>query len=355
MRILTDFHHSSLLRSLQLLFEDRLKHQLFRPIGIEWFDEGFWKINNQADTAQQFLGLDQAYKPSDGTPPLNRLVNEQLGKARDEGVYVCANPGGRTFNRACTLEFFKNNSFDILIASIPAHIEPFKELIRLYQPHAKLIFQVGNNWNFDELEGLNVLASTMPRPIKSTVNAIFYHQEIDTKIFTPTEVKPNKNIYSFVNIQQNTGEGWTDFLALEETTAYFGLKWASFGGQCRDGSMAGDQELADKMREAMIIYHVKPGGDGFGHVIHNAYAVGRPVITRRSHYKDMPGGALMVQGTCIDLDEHSLPEVKNILHRLTSAPELLQQMGAKARERFDQIVRYDEETEAIKQWLTTLV
>jgi hypothetical protein len=62
-----------------------------------------------------------------------------------------------------------------------------------------------------------------------------------------------------------------------------------------------------------------------------------------------------VHGTCIDLDEYSLPEVKNVLHRLASAPDLLIEMGKKARARFDELVRYDEEAEAIKVWLENLL
>jgi hypothetical protein len=352
MRILTDFHHSGLLRSLNLLFVNRLGHELYRPIGLEWFTEGFWKINNQQDTAEQFLGMDQAYLPPDGTAPLNQFTGRT---ETQEGACWVLDPGGQSMHRACTLQFFKDNPFDVLIASIPAHIKPFAELIRLYQPNAKLVFQVGNNWNFDELEGMNVLASTMPRPVKPNCNAIFYHQEIDLKEFYPTTVEPNRNIYSFVNIQQNTGIGWDDFIRLEKMTIGSGFIWKSFGGQCRDGSMHGDRELANKMRQAMMIYHVKPGGDGFGHVIHDAYAVGRPIITRRSHYANQPGGALMVPGTCIDLDEYSLPEVKNVLHRLASAPDLLIEMGKKARARFDELVRYDEEAEAIKVWLENLL
>ena len=65
-RVLCDFHHSSLLRSLVLLFEERLDMALYRPIGMDWFDEGFWAINNQRDTAEQFLKPES--QALDGTP-----------------------------------------------------------------------------------------------------------------------------------------------------------------------------------------------------------------------------------------------------------------------------------------------
>lgn len=50
-RVLTDFHHSSLLRATNMLFQDRLGLSVFRPIGMEWFTEGFWAVNDQEDTA----------------------------------------------------------------------------------------------------------------------------------------------------------------------------------------------------------------------------------------------------------------------------------------------------------------
>lgn len=349
MNILADFHHSSLLKSLQLLFEERLDHTLMRPIGMEWFTEGYWKINDLPDTAKQYLDLEQAFIPPDGTWPLNKFKVE-----KSEGLRIVGNPGNESSHLACTLEYFKDNKFDILIASLPQHIEPFKELIRLYQPQAKLIFQVGNNWDFEQCKGMNVLASTARRDVSIEVNVHFYHQEIDLKKFTFTPPMATGKVYSFINILQNTS-GWEDFRKLEEMTQYFGLEWKSFGGQCRDGNMNGDYELSRAMYEAMVIFHVKPGGDGFGHIIHNAYACGRPIITRSSHYRGQLAERLMVPGTFIDLDMHSLPDVKNMLHKMVSAPEILQEMGARAAQRFTEVVDYDEETRSIKAWLGGLL
>ena len=41
MRVLTDFHHNSLMISHVKLFEERLKMDVYRPIGMEWFNEGW--------------------------------------------------------------------------------------------------------------------------------------------------------------------------------------------------------------------------------------------------------------------------------------------------------------------------
>ena len=346
MRVFTDFHHSSLMRSLVLLFEGRLDAKIYRPIGLEWFNEGFWAVYNHPDTVKQFLSLDQAFQPVDGTPPLNTLLEEQ------DGVYHVYDPGMKTSHKACTLDFFKNNQFDYVVASIPQHVPLYERLIAQYQPNAKLIVQMGNNWNIDRYKGYNVLASIAPQPTRA--NACFYHQEFDLNIFHDTPVQPTRKVYSFINVIEQMGIAWSDYKDLKRMLERGGWEVRAYGGQCPDGSMEGPDQLASKMREAAFIFHVKPGGDGFGHIIHNAYAVGRPIITRPSHYRGQLAEQLLVPGTFIDLDRYSGPEVKNILTRLIYDPDSLEQMGKAAAQRFDDVVNYEKEARGIKQWLSSL-
>lgn len=348
MRVLADFHHSSLLRSLVMLFEDRLEMELYRPIGMDWFDKGYWAINDLEDTAHQFLDFDQAI-PKDGTPPLNVIA---AGNHAD-GVYMVMDPGGLSAHKACTLDYFVNNQFDYVIASIPAHVELFADLIAKYQPRAKLIVQMGNNWNLAHYKGYNVLASIAPQESRGA-NVCFYHQEFDTNIFKPTPTLPTKKIYSYLNIIQNSGIGWTDYQQLKRLLDSQGFDFKAYGGQCPDGNKTGPLELADSMREAQFIFHVKPGGDGFGHIIHNAYAVGRPVITRPSHYKGQLAEQLLVPGTFIDLDRYGPGEIKNIITRLTHDERGLKQMGERAADRFKGVVDYSSEASNIMDWLEGL-
>ncbi len=345
MRVLADFHHTSLLRSLVLLFEGRLGMELYRPIGMEWFDEGYWAINNQRDTAQQFLALES--QPVDNTPPLNRAE-----WSRADGTYDILDPGAKTSHRACTLAYFQQNRFDFVIASIPEHVPLFKELIAKYQPRAKLIVQMGNNWELQEYAGENVLASIAPQ--LGFGGAMFYHQEFDLQVFHDTPVPAARKVYSFANVIQSLGIGWTDYTELKRLMERLGWEFRSYGGQCPDGNMNGAEQTASKMREAAFIFHVKPGGDGFGHVIHNAYAVGRPLITRPSHYRGQLAEQLLVPGTFIDLDRYGRGEVKNILTRLMFDPDGLEAMGRRAAQRFDEVVDYEAEAKEVESWLATL-
>lgn len=350
MRVLADFHHSSLLRSLVLLFENRLGMELFRPIGMEWFEKGYWAINEQADTAKQYLDLDQAYKPGDGTPPLNHTIAGN----NSEGSYLVLDPGGLSAHKAVTFDYFVNNRFDYLIASIPAHIEPFQQLIKKYQPWAKLIIQMGNNWQIQNYQGHNVLASIAPQPAPG-VNAMFYHQEFDLKVFHRSTIAPTKKIYSYLNIIQNSGIGWNDYQQLKRLLDGDGFDFKAYGGQCPDGNKTGPMELARSMREAQFIFHIKPGGDGFGHIIHNAYAVGRPLITRPSHYKGQLAEQLLVPGTFIDLDRYGPGEIRNIILQLTDDVVALRKMSDLAAGRFREVVDYKKEAEQIGLWLYNAV
>lgn len=342
MNILADFHHSTLLKSLYLTFEKRLGHTVYRPIGLDWFEQGFWKINNQEDTAKQYLGMHQI--PTDGTPPLN----EPLGQEED-GVHYIGAPDD--WNRAITLDAFKSMHFDIIIASIPQHVEPFKELIRLYQPHAKLVIQMGNEWDMSRYTDMNILASISRRP--TGANVLFYHQEFDTDIFKPVAPTPARRVYSFINILQDWPVGWEDFTKLERDLRSYGVEFRSFGGQCRDGNIDGAKALAAKMGEASLIFHVKDAGDGYGHIIHNAYACGRPIITRRSFYSGKLAEDLLVPGTYIDLDEGFAKGSLNIAS-LTMRLNVLEEMGNRAYARFMDVVDFKQEGEEIAEWIKHL-
>lgn len=344
MRVLTDFHHWGLLRATNLLFGNRLGMEVYRPIGMAWFDDGFWAINNQRDTAEQFLRIGS--QPLDDTPRLNETEEEN-----NIGAFKVRDPGNHSTHLACTLAFFKHNKFDYVIASIPAHVPLFQDLIAKYNPEAKLIVQVGNNWDLSPYAGMNVLASTSPH-MAPDVNAMFYHQEIDREFYKPADCLPTKRIYSFVNILQRSGQGWNDFIELEKLMT--GFDFRSYGGQCRDGNMTGPEEMAKAMHDAEFILHSKPGGDGFGHVIFSAYACGRPVIVRPSQYKDQLAEQLLVDDTFIDLDRLGRRDVASMIRMITETPKYLLEIGARAAKRFDQVVNYPDEAKQISDWLEAL-
>lgn len=336
MNVFSDKHHQGLTKSLQMLFEGRLKSKLYTPIGIEWYPE-FWKLNDIEATAKQFL--ENGSQPYPEYSPL-------------------------THDRPITLEDFKNTKFDILIASVPQHIEPFKDLIRRYQPEAKLIFQIGNAWNIPNNSVRNVMASAICLP-PIQVNYIEYHQEFDLNIFHQEPIPMNKKIYSFINCLNTVDiykKDWELFLELEKLMPDWEFK--SFGGQCRDGSFATTQEVADKMREADFIFMCKTEGDGYGHNIFNAAAVGRPIITRLADYKGKLAEPLITHHSSVIVDGRNPQDIAEQIEALdyfNGSADILNsslnsfKMGLNIYRLFKEHVNFEEEVKEIKKFIDRLI
>lgn len=348
MNIFVDFHHSGLLSSLILLFEKRLKHKVYRPIGMEWLDRGFWDVYNHPETAKQYLSMDQGYNPEDGTKPLNRLFNSLFRYEKD--VYYCTDITNGSFNKAITFDKFLEMDIDVVIASIPQHIEPFKRLIREYKQNAKLIYQIGNTWNVGENEISNVLSSALV-DIPENVNSVIYHQEFETDIFSFEPNESEKVITSFVNCF-NTASGFKEDWVLFEKIEKLMPEWSfkCLGGGCRDGSADGVKSVADLMKKSRFIWHTKNGGDGYGHIIHNAFAVGRPPIVKIDYYRGKMAEKLMIDmKTCIAIDGLNPQE---IINKIQSAD--YKQMSINAFNQFSREIDFDNEEKKIRQFLKML-
>lgn len=350
-KVFADMHHSALLNSLILLFEKRLGGELFRPIGKEWYEKGFWDVYNHPSTVEQYLGIGGA--TPDGSRKLNEVVSNPT-----EGLYHCFDIEGDKTNKAITFEAFMELPIDIVIASIPEHIQPFLKLCQLHPNKPKLIYQVGNSWNIPNGSGVkNVMASAVIHNLPEGINFISYHQEFDLSTFYPETVDNfyGNKIYSFINCLNTDGlfkRDWDLFLELEKIMPDW--EFRSYGGQCRDGNCNGTKEVADKMREATFIFHSKSGSDGFGHVIHSAMATGKPLLVNYQEYKDRLAGQKLIPGVnCIDVDNKSPEQISQEIIKC-SEPTLLMEMGKNIYNKFKELVDYDKEELQIRDFLSRL-
>lgn len=375
--VFTDFHHASLLNSLIMLFEDRLDGKVYRPIGTEWHEEGYWKIYDHPATVQQFLGLGGAtpVMPEDGTRPLNEFVSHEFDYKTQTTVYNCKDIETGGTNKAITFRGFMSMHFDIVIASIPQHIEPFRRLCNEHPSHPKLIYQIGNAWNISDAEARlldGVMASARVPFIGTKIGyngqpltMITYHQEFDLSVFNydaprmmtmpvsgEKHLWPNRTISSFVNCFSEASIfqfDWAIFQAIEAKMTDF--SFYSFGGQCRDGAAHGIHQLADRIKDSRFIWHTKYGGDGYGHIIHNAAACGRPLIVRREYYWGKMAEDLLVDGvTCIAIDGLSIEQIIDRI-KMYNEEERYIEMSRRLHERFKEVVNFDAEFEAIKSFL----
>lgn len=347
MNVLADFHHGDLFYSLQLLFEKRLGWNLYRPIGMEWLNEGFWRYSLQTDTAKQFLGLDQAYRPGDGTPPLNQIAKHE------DGIYYVNDTVHNAVQKAITLPKFKEMKFDIVLSSVSQHDITFAQLISDFMPDAKHISHIGNIFQQRAGNVKNLLISTKECHVPDGANAVFYHQEFDLNVYKYMFRDITKEVKSFQNcLPQMYPEDYQVYLRLKNLIPNW--KFKSYGGSCDDGSLSTDRQIAHEMQGATFGFHCKKQGDGFGHVIHNWFAMGKPVITRGSDYAGKLAGDLLVDGvTCFDIEKHSIEEVSSILQNISN--EDYKKLCENVYKKFQEVVNFEEEFKLIRTFLANLL
>ena len=347
MKIFSDMHHGGLYASLHLLLEKRLGHSLYRPIGMEWHSNGYWDIakpyGDDTGTVRQFLALGSV--PDDGSSGLNEsrfLV--------DDVHYIWDGVHG-IHQKAITLDKFLSMDFDVLIASIPAHVRTYRRLIRTHKLKAKLIYHIGNiDWHtkipYEEIE--NIMLSVKEFPMVKSKNVVFYKQEFDEDVFYPAQERPFNMITSFVNCLPNHGY-FHSFKGIMEPD--YDVK--AYGISCPDGIISGISELASIMRRSKFGYHNKPYGDGYGHVIHNWFASGRPVLVNMGDYKDKLAGELMEDGkTCIDIDGRSAQQVAGIVRELSDLEYA--DMTTNVRNKYKEVVDFNKDAGIVREFLERL-
>lgn len=152
-------------------------------------------------------------------------------------------------------------------------------------------------------------------------------------------------------------ENWMDYLEFETALDDSDIGVRAYGGGCPDGSLSYPDEVAKVMKHAAYGFHLKAGGDGFGHVIHNWAAVGRPVIFRSSQYKGKLAEPLLEHGqTGIDLDKMSVKDAAwSVKTDIESGLHTGNAMGEEIRERYEELVDFDKEAEKVQQFLERLI
>ena len=339
MNIFADFHHGDLYYSLHLLFEKRLGHNLFRPIGMEWLQEGYWKIGDPYPdnvTAMQYLRT-EGYT---GEFPTNAEYYIE------DGIYYTYQPSQDFHHKAITFETFKKMNFDIIISSIPAHDVAYAELVKKYQPHAKHISQMGNVWTQNRVK--NVMCS-FPQSlinIRSNQNVVFYNQEFSLNMFKYVPPSDTKRITSFVHLLPKPE------LFYKYKTHLSNFEFKAHGVGTPDGCLSTHSDIANAMSNSTFGWHVKPGGDGYGHCLHNWLACGRPIITQLSdyhHYSDL----LVPDETCIDIGTNDFEENTSKILQY-SEPEAHKRMCETTYKLFKDKVDFNNDAEKVKAFLEVL-
>jgi hypothetical protein len=343
--VLADYHHSDLFESLTMLFHDRFGYDFYRPIGLSWFTEGYWQFEKAYHgdaVAKQYLGR------WDG----DRDCGDHW--ERDDTTHP-----GRVYQMV-TLEQARSQSWDIVLASVPENEEGLHEFAR--SVGAKFGIQVGNQWSYNawDLADFGLVSSTLPYACPKP--HVFYRQEFSLVDFRYEYPPAERNsIGSFIQCFPESAVPYQEFLDLARAAPEFDWKvYGAYGSHPLDeyacGNLSPTPAVAEGMRRTRTIWHSKSWSDGYGHVIHNAFAVGRPVVGRARYYADKMAGPLWVEGvTSFDMDAHSPAELLTILRRLRDDDDYHRTICEAATARFREVVSFDEDAEKIRAMLATVL
>ena len=293
MRALIDRHQADLFYAMQLLFEDGLGAEVYTPVGYEWFDSGYWNFGREhlgRQLADQYLAIDAKY----------RLAHAN---------YWTTDPAHPDRPIRCvTFEQFRAmGGWSHIVATVQDNQAGFKRLAD--EVGAKYVLQVGNtrqdvDWS---LNPLAIVSSEVPLG----GSAVLMHQPMAADFHYRDPGEAQQVISSFVNLMPRLVD-WPLWLGYQSYLPEWPTKVYGIDGF--DGNLHPVSAIADAMAASAFGLHLKPTGDGFGHVLHNWAAIGRPLIGKKAYYAGQLGEHLWQDlVTCIDLDQRSPQENADLI------------------------------------------
>lgn len=345
MRVLIDFAHNDLWESLVLLFEDRFGWEVYRPIGMEWYDRGIWNFERDRlrdQVARQFLE-----RWGDDTQIRDTVLDPIA--TTEYSVRVDPQHPGRVY-KMVTWEQAMDQSWDIVIATLAENEEGLCGFAHSKGAHYGI--QIGNQGAANQWGMAEFALCSTTLPFSPPKPHVFYHQEFSLTEYRYEPVPVGNLVACRVQCITQTGE-YERFVRLagmvpEGTFRHF--------GHCGDHDelWGGDSHtiplIAESMRATHVAYHPKRWSDGYGHVIHSWFAVGRPVIATSTYYQDKLAGPLFLDGiNSWNLEKYGDHEIAETIRRLLLDDEFHETAALAARNRFDQVVSFDAEAEEIRR------
>jgi hypothetical protein len=344
--LLADYHHHDLWESLELMCQ-RLGWTLYRPIGMEWFEQGYWNF----ERAWHGDAVAKQYLTEWGSDVYNFELDR---KQRHDGSH-------HRWQNLLTLDEARDLRPDIVMASVAHNHEGLHRFAR--EVGAKFGLHLGNvrfssidmaedRWDLADFGIVTgIMPETPPKP------HVVVHQEFDLDDFRHEEPPGGGTftIASFVNCFPENTQAYAGFKAVAAYRPEYDWKvYGAYGGVPEDEYAAGNLQpcsaVGDAMRASDIAWHTKQWSDGFGHVIHNWASVGRPLIGHEWYYRTQLAGPLWSEGvTSFDITDKTPTEVIHLLDRLYGDPELRLRMGENMAKRFREVVDFDHEEQLIRQ------
>ncbi len=334
MKIFCDYHHAGLYKAICLLFEKRLGHEVYRPIGLEWATNEIWQYSEMLAVQRQYLDF---------------VGMTDTGK----GHYTTFENSEKINHKLVTYDQFMDQDWDIILGTVSQHELPFKYLQNRFKPKAKFVRLAGNSGEpFDWELTRNLIDTTGLYPPPAGVNYVKIHQEFDEDVFNYNGPGDPKKIRTYVNCF-NESPHWAEYQEIRKQLQDF--EWKEHGHHGADGFLVPVDNLAQSMKEAGFILHIKSHGEGYGHIIHNAFACGRPVITVKKYYEGKMAEPLIVDGkTAICLDGLSPQDSAKKIRQYTS-PEVYKTLCENASRAFHDNVSFAMDAKKVEEFLNMLI
>lgn len=348
-RVLCDAIHADLWESLRLLFEERLGWELYRPIGMEWADKGIWRFEQHqpygAGVAHQFLDPWESDRRVD--PEMHGFDAERVDTTHP----------GQT-QRLVTHDQARSMRWDLVLATLAENEQGWYQFAQEVGAHYGI--QAGNQGaaNLWPIAEFGLLSVTTPG-LKPWKPHVYYRQEFDRELFhNDGGILAEPDLV--MNRVQCTSQT-QDHDRWRRMAAAVPARWRWYGHcEPRDEWFGGDHattpEVAASMHAARIAWHPKRWSDGYGHVIHNWFSIGRPVIGSAGYYADKLAGPLFEEGvTSFDMDRLSDDELAATVRMLLGDEDRWRRMCEASADRFRAVVDFDAEAAEIRAMLENVM
>lgn len=312
-----------------LLFQERLGWDLYRPLGLEWERGGYWLLGGGEPTAIAYLDILPVYW------------------MEDDGFWRWPSSLTEATHKCMTWQQFVDADLDVLIFTHPSHERCWHELRDKYHPKAKVIRVMGNVGEVKQGYAQNIIDTTGLYP--GPENYVHVHQEFPLDIFEWNPPPEEKVISQYLNFfHKHPMRPWLEAYKAQMPEYTWKIHGHKEPGADGDGFLYPVRKIAEAMSASQFVWHIKQ--EGYGHIIHNAFAASRPVITNMGDYIHKTAGAMLVdQQTCINVGGLSVEAgVAKIRH--LSDWETISWMCDNVRHRFAQVVDFAADAEKVREF-----
>lgn len=388
LKVLIDQHHTDLFRGFQMLFEQRLGYEVYRPSGPEWYPRFYWHpIEGEAlGNLMPHAVFDPLVHKSVLPPP----EDQSKGKLW-QNFRLGLNDGVRF--RWMTLDQAKD--LDLIVCTIARNESRFHDLKNYLGLKCPIVRYTGNTMESLNLDHFDIFLPAYLPDYEQYVKTgkkpgILYHPEFDENLYSysPVPLLDKPIIRAFLNFMYHHREPggmyekWTHYagygaevgavaymhgvgtppagididlnmpmdLALEKIgrlDLQDRSKWPDL--RCNRGEAPNHPILSGLMKLSNIMIHPKWLQEGYGFVIHQFASCGRPPVIPR-HYESLSAKFfLQDKETCIFMTGDDQTDRANFHWALK--PENNARLGETIHKRFKETVNFEDEAERISALL----